>query len=119
MRGIRQRCESSREENARQDKRPLLTSQEWPSIENGTREGISLLRWHEWLGKTNEEPWGWLGSLDIFPLRRPAMKSTEELRGIKGEEDLPRRIGGEVEVNLRIPDGPKVAKLPKPEKHGW
>ena len=66
LRNIRQRWESSREENARQDKRPLLTSQEWRSIENGTMEGIPLLSWHEWLEKTNGEQWGRLRSLDIF-----------------------------------------------------
>ena len=78
---ISRRWESSREEDANQGKRPLLTSQERSDIEMGTKEGAPPARWGEWLNKSIAEQWEWLGSLGVFPLRRPAMNSTEELGG--------------------------------------
>ena len=55
---INERWESPREEDAKQKKRPLLTSQGRSGIETGTREGTPPLRRYGWLGKNNEEQGG-------------------------------------------------------------
>ena len=52
---ITRRCESSREEDAKQRKRPLLASQELSDIEQGANEGIPPVRWGEWVNKSIEE----------------------------------------------------------------
>ena len=68
------------------------------------------------VGKTNGEQWGRLGSLDLFPLRRPVLKSAEDLGGIKEEEELPGRSEGEAERDLGLVDRPGEPKLAKQGK---
>ena len=96
----------------------MLTSQEWSDIETGSMEGIPPSRRYEWLNKSNEEQRERLGSLDIFPRRRPVLDIAEELggRGLE-EEELPEFSDGETARNLRIADRSKVPRLPKKEKN--
>ena len=94
----------------------MLTSQGRSDIGARKREGIPPVRRYEWLGKSNEDQWGGLGRLNIFPLRRQVMDRTEEIGGRGAKEEAPPECSdGETERNFRIADKPKVPRLSKQE----
>ena len=60
----------------------------------GNCKGETVNR-QNWNAKSTEEQWSWVEALDLFPRRRQVLDSTEELGGIKKEEELPDRSDGE------------------------
>ena len=74
--------------------------------------------WHEWLRNTADEQWLWLGSLNLYPRRRPVLPSTEEIEGIKEDEEIPECSEGESGRDLGLVDRPKEPKLTEQEKTG-
>ena len=77
-----------RSEEVGQAGTPLLNSYEWGGIGRRAREGAPLLLWAEWLQKTKEDQWLWLGSLNTSPRRRLVMGRTEELGGKGGRRHI-------------------------------
>ena len=93
MGGIGCRWGSGRSEEADQKKRPLLDSDEWRAIENGyesARRSKHLgtqvqqwgtAKWQNWRAESIEGQLSWLGAMCLFPRRRPARDSAEDLGG--------------------------------------
>ena len=63
------------------------------------------------VAKTTEGKLLSLESLNSPHRRRPVMDSTEEVGGIKEEEELPECSEGEVERDLGLVDRPKEPKI--------